>query len=283
MKKRIYLPAIIISVLFITSCGEKKNDDAIRYLDNIRALYQQGAYADALDKIDSIQLLYPKAFPEIKEGLALRQEVRRASDEKLILKSDSLLAIYEPKIDSVKKLFVYEKDKEDDKGTFIPKSVNANHITSTMLRSGVNEDGTLYIESVYIGGQLHNRIEVVAKDKQSAECLPVEDEGFNFRFNNLGNQYEVIRVTPFHDNGLAKFIVDNADKSLTVKLKGKNAMSYPLSNAHKKAIVDSYNLSGLILIRDSLHIAKDKAQTRIKYLDSKAVQENVQEQTETPN
>lgn len=266
----------------ITSCGEKKNEDAIRYLDNIRTLYERGEYNEALTRIDSIQVLFPKAFTEIKAGLALRHDVRKASDQREIQRSDSLLAIYEPKIDSIKKLFVYQKDKEDDGGVFIPKTVNTSHLVSTVLRSGVNEDGTLYIESVYIGGQLHNRVEVSTKGKQTAESLPIEDEGFNFRFSNLGNQYEVMKVTPFHDNGLAKFIVDNVEKPLTVRLKGNSTMSYSLSNVHKKAIVDSYNLSGLILLQDSLNIAKDKAQVRIKYLDSKA-QDKAQEHPEGSN
>jgi len=272
MSKYTFLSALILSVLFIFSCGEKKNTEAIQYLDNIRSLYSQGKYQEALDNIDNIQTLYPKAFSEIKEAMALKQDVRKASDEREITVSDSLLKIYEPQIDSIKKLFVYQKDEEDETGIFIPKSVNTNHITSTMLRSGVNENGTFYLESTYIGGQFHNQIEVSTKDKRSAESLPIDDEGFNFRFSNLGNQYEVIKVTPFHDNGLAKFILENADSPLTVKLKGKNTTSFSLSNIHKKAIVDSYSLSALLLKKDSLFIAKDKAQTRIKYLESKATE-----------
>lgn len=269
MNRFLYLPTLIISVFFLFSCGEKKDEKAIQYLDNIRLLHQQGNYKEALENIDSIQALFPKAFPQIKEAMALKQVLRRASDEREIEVCDSLLKVYEPKADSIKNLFVYQKDKEDDSGIFIPKTINTNHITSTTLRSGVNENGTFYLESTYIGGQIHNQIEVTTKDKQSAESLPINDEGFNFRFSNLGNQYEVIKVTSFHDNGLAKFIIDNADKPLTVKLKGKNTTSFTLPNINKKAIIDSYNLSTLLLKKDSLFTAKDKAQTRIKYLESK--------------
>jgi len=280
MMKHTYITIFLLAGLFLFSCGEKKNEDAIRYLDSIKSLYNQGNYPEALQKIDSIQKLFPKAFDEIKEGLALKQEVRKASDLRQVAESDSLLSLYELQIDSIKKLFIYQKDKEDVTGVFIPKVTNSNHITATVLRSGVNEDGSMYVESVYVGGKFHNQITVANKDKKTAESLPVDDDGFNFRFSNLGTQYEVVRVTPVHDNGLAKFIADNSANSITVTLKGKNTTSYPLSNIHRKAIADSYNFSSLLHKKDSLIEVKDKAEIRLQYLESKT-QDNSNKESES--
>ena len=269
MKKSIY--AFILSSMILTavSCGDKKDPQAIQYLDNIRTLYEQGEYNTALQQIDSIQVLFPKAFQEIKDALALKQEVRRASDERQITDCDSLIVIYQPKIDSIKKLFVYRKEKDDDYGVYIPKTVSSNTPTSMMLRSGVNDNGSMYIESVYIGGQLHNTIRVSAKDGSFAESLSIEGDGFVFRFSHMGKQYEIIQATSVHDNGLANFISTNIDAPLTVTLKGKNTTTFFLPNIQKKAIKDSYQLSRLMLQRDSLATVKDKAQMRIKYLDAK--------------
>ncbi|SHE49060.1 hypothetical protein [Dysgonomonas macrotermitis] len=267
MKKYIYLLAVIGAFFTLNSCQEKKNEEAIKYLDSIKALYQQSAYPEALSRIDSIQILFPKAFPEIKEGLALKQEVRKAYDARQIVDCDSLMTVYQPRIDSVKKLFVYQKDKEDTKGTFIPKAVSGGVLTATMLRAGVEEEGPMYIESVYLGGQLHNAIQAKIKDGSLAETKPIDDEGLNFRFSHMGKQYEVIKATKFHDNGLADFIFNNASQPITITLKGKNTTSFALSNVQKKAITDSYNLSKLLLLQDSLMSAKDKASLRIKYVD----------------
>lgn len=275
MKKYIYLPILTFFACILFSCGEKKNEQAILYLDNIRSLYDQKEYTSALQKIDSIQILFPKAIPEIKEGMKLKQEVRKTYNQQQVADCDSLLSIYSHRIDSIKPLFVYQKDKEDSKGIYIPKTVSSSVISANGLRAGVEESGAMYIESVYIGGQLHNRISASTKDKQTAESLPVEDDGFNFRFSNLGKQYEVIKVSKFHDNGLTQFIVNNANTPLTVTLKGKNTLSYPMSNIQKKAITDSYQLSTMILLHDSLQIAKEKAEALIKYVDTKqAAQEN---------
>lgn len=260
---------ILLTALFMISCGDKKDSQAIQYLDNIRSLYERGEYNIALRQIDSIQILFPKAFLEIKEGLALKQEVRRASDVKQITISDSLLVVYQPKIDSIKKLFSYRKEKDDDYGVFIPKSIFSSIPNTTTLRSGVNDNGTMYIESVYIGGQIHNIIGVSTKDGKSVETLPIEGDGFVFRFNHMGKQYEIIQASPVHDNGLANFIFTYSDSPLTVMIKGKNSISFALPNIQKKAIADSYQLSKLMLQYDSLVTAKDKAQMRIKYLDAK--------------
>lgn len=269
MKKTKYTFILLLVVLGIISCGERKNSLATEYLIDIHSLYQHGKYEAALQKIDSIQILFPKAFQEIKDALALKQEVRRASDEKQINNCDSLIVAYQPKIDSIKKLFTYRKEKEDDYGVYIPKTISGNTPNATTLRSGVNDNGSMYIESVYIGGQIHNSIKVNTKDGKFAETLPIEGDGFVFRFSHMGKQYEIVQATSVHDNGLANFIFAYANSPLTVTLKGKNTTSFALPNIQKKAIADSYQLSRLMLQKDSLATAKDKAQMRIKYLNAK--------------
>lgn len=270
MKKVVLITLITTLLSGISSCGDKKDQEVTEYLLKIENLYSVGEYELALSKIDSIQTLYPKAFDQIKAGLALKQEVRKALNQKQIEICDSLLTINSVRIDSLKGFFTYQKDKDDDKGTFIHKSVLSNVIATTMLRSGVNENGTLYIESLYLGGQRHNRVGVISKDKQTAESLPVNDDGLNYKFSNMGQQYEVIRIIPVHDNGLAQFISNNTDKPLTVQLKGKSTISYALSSTQKKAITDSFHLSSMIEERDSLLLAKDKAMALIGYLNSKS-------------
>ena len=270
MNKKIHFSILTLAIFIFIACGEKRNDEAIQYLSDIYSNYENGEYEKALSMIDSFQTLHPKAFKEIKEGLSFKQDVRRALNLQQITYCDSLISVYQPKIDSIKQLFVLQKDKEyQQRGIYIPKSVNTNTLSGTMLRAGVYEDGALYIESVYLGGQLHEKIKVSTKDNQFAESLPVTDDGLNFRFTHAGQQYEVIKVMPNHDNGLANFIYSYSKQPLTVTLDGKNKMSFTLSNSQKKAITDSYQLSTWILQKDSLLSERGKAETLIKYLDSK--------------
>jgi len=269
MKKRNVWLLLMACMFVVFSCGES-NKEAKEYLLQIRGLYDSGEYDEAKSKIDSIQVLYPKAFEQIKEGMALLQDVRIAQDTKQIAYCDSLIKVLQTKIDSVKHNFVFEKNKDyEETGRFIPKVLPGTSLSSTMLRSGVAEDGGLYIESVYIGGQYHNMVRVQTKDGEYAETLAVEDDGLNFRFNNLGKQYEVIKFSKSDENGLSKFIYACADKPLTVVLKGKNTFTYPLSVNSKKSISESYQLSVFMQQADSLSNVKEVSQARIEYLNRK--------------
>ncbi|HCO68668.1 MAG TPA: hypothetical protein DIT04_13050, partial [Dysgonomonas sp.] len=79
------ISVIILLLTSLTSCSDKQNKEASLYMEEINRLYQSGEYDEALIRIDSIQSLFPKAFPEIKAAMALKQHVRKASDEKVIL------------------------------------------------------------------------------------------------------------------------------------------------------------------------------------------------------
>jgi hypothetical protein len=71
------------------------------------------------------------------------------------------------------------------------------------------------------------------------------------------------------ENSVSKFIYVCSEKALTVSLKGKNPVSFPLTAAAKKAIADSYLLSMWIQQADSLKSLKEKSGILLKYLDKK--------------
>lgn len=251
------------------SCGTKVDENAVQYLESIQQDYQKGEYENALNKVDSLEVLFPKAFDQIKQALVLKQDIRKSFNEKQIGVCDSLIATYQSKIDSIKPLFLEQKrDDFRDRAVFIPKTVATASPSATLLRAGVNEDGEMYVESVYLGGQRHNLVSATSKDKQSVASLPINDDGFNYRFSNLGQTYEVIQVSKAHDNGLARFIA-TSNTPLTITLKGKNSLSYALSNVQKKAVADTYQLSRWMGQQDSLKLVKEKAESLIKYVDFK--------------
>ena len=257
--------------LLMVSCA-KENKEAKLYLEGIRVVYQNGEYETAKQKIDSIQVLYPKAFEQIKEGIALLQDVRRAQSIQQITVCDSLITFMEAKTDSLKNSFIYDINKDyQETGRYLPKGLSSNPLlTTTMLRSGVSEDGKLFLESVFVGGnQYHNQVNISTKDGFFVETLPVNDEGMNFRFTDGGKQYEVIKFSGIDENGVARFIYAHADEPLTVNLKGKNTLSFPLSKASQKEISDSYLLSEWMLKTDSLKVLKEKSELSIRYLDLK--------------
>lgn len=261
---------IIIAALSVIACSSDEKA-AQQYLDNARELYAQGDYTRAKEEIDSLRAKYPKSFKQIDASFLLVDSIRRAENTETIERCDSLIATYTPMIDSVKKYFIYQRDeKYQETGTYIPKEgYTGLQLTGTLLRSGVEENGQLYIESVFVGSQTHNKLKVSAKDGSYAESRQVDGDGFIFRFSNLGKQYEVIKYSGPNENGIAKFVTANQDKTLTATLSGQGNYSFILSKSSKTAISKAYDLSVMMTQLDSIKTEKEKAQFKIMSLDEK--------------
>lgn len=263
--KHSFIVSIILSialVLLFPSCSEK-DKDAQSYLDNAKELFQNGNLEAAQQKLDSIGTYYPKAIKQRKEAWTLLQDVRKGINDKTIKECDSLLSVYQLQLEDLKKQFTLVQNKKyQDKGTYIPKNDPAFAGFSTNLRSGVIEDGNMYIESTYIGGQQHNSLKLSTEDNKSVETQPETGDGLNYRFNGI----ETIRFTKITENGIFDFIIENQNQAITVTLQGGNTNKYLLSNQSKKSIILSYELSKLMKQIEETQKAKYKAITLNDYL-----------------
>ncbi|MDU1889696.1 MAG: hypothetical protein E6767_03320 [Dysgonomonas sp.] len=271
MKKCIRISIFIfLSVCFI-ACGSE-NNGARLHLESARTFYLNKDYNRAKQEIDSIRILYPKSVEERRQSLLLLDSVRYAENYKVIADCDSLINLFQPEVEETKKQFAYQRDKRyQETGAYIPKeSFSDGYITGTNLRSGVTEEGLLFLESVFVGSsQKHNSLKLSTKDGLFIQSGIVTEDGANYRFTNMGKSYEVIRFTGISENGMAKFIFSNVDKPLTATLSGAGNYSFVLSNSTKKSIAKSFQLSTLMLELDSLKTTKEKAEFHIYNLDKK--------------
>lgn len=270
---RISYFTVFLSIIFLlnVSCsGKGKN--AKNYLAEAEQAYQTGNYSLSKLKIDSIQILFPKAFDEINKGFALMQNVRMAENERNIVFCDSMLAANYAKLKETLARFSYVRDNRyQEFGEYHPKIYPQNAVFSQNgLRSGVGEKGTLFVESVLSGTNVrHNKIKVSTRDGNFAETLPVTADGLNYRFSTINNTYEIVRYRGSDENGIAKFIFTFQNEPLTVNFIGNRTVSVPLSEKAKKAIVQSFELSTLLLEIEQLKFEKEKSETLIRYLESK--------------
>ena len=260
----------IFSFLFLLSCTSKDNG-AQAYLDNARKYYNEQQYDLAKLELDSLRANYPTALPQLKQRLLLIDSIRRGENERTITLCDSLISIYQPELEKAQKLFIYQRNKQyQESGDYIPReSVSSGAITASTLRSGVTESGQLFIESVLIGAQKHNKLKITVKGGTSVESIPVNDDGLNYRFSNMGKSYEVIRFIGADENGIGKFIAENEKSQLTATLSGAGKYSYTLPQSIKASITKSYKLSTIMLQLDSLKTEKEKAQFYNYNLDQK--------------
>ena len=160
MQNYVRISILTFLSICLLACGPKENEAESR-LESARKFYSEKQYAKAKQEIDSIRILYPKSVNERRQSLLLLDSVRREENNQIISECDSLIILYQPEVDKMKTLFTYQRDKTyQETGTYIPKeSFTGGQITNTTLRPGVEENGRLFIESVFIGGkQRHNKI-----------------------------------------------------------------------------------------------------------------------------
>lgn len=261
---RIIYYIILTTTLFLLCSCSTKDSGASDRLVMARAAMNTEDFDQAKAHIDSIKILYPKAYPEQRLGIALLDSIRRAENEFIIARNQSEILSLTLKLDSMKVGFIYNIDKEyQDEGVYIPKELWNNGILSTTtLRPGVKESGELFIESIYVGSQLHDHLQVSLSDGSISETQIIKDSGFNFHFTNLGKQFEVIRFDNDGLNDVANFINEHALKTINVSLLGGNKYIYQLPLSVKRGVRKCSDLSKVILQINNLKDEIEKANFR---------------------
>jgi hypothetical protein len=278
MKHHFIYKLLVCLVLATMTIACSNHDRAARaYLAQAELAYETGNFPLAMLKIDSIRILFPRAFPEIRESIALRQRVRMAETLRNIAFADSML--YEKQaIFNEKRLlfdFVHDADLQDF-GEFYPRIYpHSASLNRSGLRSGVTERGTFFIESVLVGNPIrHHKIRAATRDGGFAETLSVTSEGFNHRFTTIDNSYEIVRYRGDAENGVGGFIKAFQNQPITVQFMGNRTTSITLSNAEKQGIAQSLELSMLITDIEQLKFEKSRGEVLVRYLESRMQGEN---------
>ena len=81
MKKVLALLALAVITV---SCGENIEKLAGKHLDNAKEAFSIGKFNIAKQEIDSIRILYPKAFETRRQGIRLMQQVEEAEQMRTI-------------------------------------------------------------------------------------------------------------------------------------------------------------------------------------------------------
>lgn len=266
---------LTVMVLATTSCNSKTKK-AKHYLNLAEKDYAQGHYESAKSNIDSIKLINPKAFAEIRAGFDLLQQVRKAENKRNIAYIDSMIEVSISKFKELKVNFDFVRDANyQEFGNHIPKLISSTTLEQNILRSGVSEKGVLFIESVISGMNLnHHKIKVSIPDGSYAESLTVTADGLNYTIRTRNKTYEIVRFFGNDENGVAEFIYTFQDTPITLAYIGKRNYTTTLSNNEKKAIGQSYELSRTLYELEDLKYEKGKTEALLRYLERGKETEN---------
>ncbi|MDR3309427.1 MAG: hypothetical protein LBS80_05690 [Tannerella sp.] len=274
LKLRTNLAAILLlTALILTSCGN--SNEAARRLEEAKQMYDSKLFIAAKSAIDSINQLFPREVEIRREALTLMRLVERGEREQNIAYCDSLLPIRESELTKLKIGFVFEKDTVyDEKGNYIWKTMTVErNIERSYIRYGVNEDGEMYMASVYFGSRPleHTGLKLSINSGVFAETPAIAyDGGLNYRFKDLGNITEVVTYKGENCKMIANFVYNLPEKErVKAEYTGGKAFALYLSDNDKKAIRATYELALTLSEITAMKIEKTNAEKIILLIDSK--------------
>ena len=93
---------LVFSLLLLTACDDGGEKKAQLRLQNAQEALAGGDFNEAKLQIDSIKLLYPKAFEARKQGIALMQQVELKEQQQTLTYLDSMLQQKEKEFEAKK-------------------------------------------------------------------------------------------------------------------------------------------------------------------------------------
>lgn len=266
MKKAAIL-ACLCCTLF--SCGnvEKKASEKLQVA---RAAYERGDYNEAKIQIDSIKILYPKAFETRREGIGLMQQVELKEQENSLVYLDSMLREKQKELDAIKGNFTFEKDAEYQKiGSYLhPSQVIEKNLHRSFLRFQVDENGLMSMTSIYCGPHNihHVAVKVTAPDGSFAETPASKD---SYETTDLGEKIEKADYKLGEDGNVIGFIYLNQDKNIRVNYLGERPYTTTLTPNDRKAAAEVYELAKILSSITEIKKNMDEANLKIEFVKRK--------------
>lgn len=275
MRKQIRLiglACILLSINF--ACGDNGEKQARIKLTDAEFALNSGDYNRAKQEIDSIRILYPKAFEARKEGIRLMQRVDLAEQERTLAYLDNLLSSFQILADGMKDNFTFEKNEEYQEvgNYFYPTQVVEKNINRSFLRAQVDERGKMTLTSIYCGQRSihHKSIKVVAPDATFAET-PLSSD--TYESVDLGMKIEKADYSLGNDGGVIPFITLNSEQPLKVQFLGERAYTSQMRPDDRTAIAELYKLSQVLSSIEQAKKDKEEANRKITFVKRKMQEE----------
>lgn len=271
----------LCATLVLASCGNNAEKKANERLITARIAFEQGDYNEAKLQIDSIKILYPKAFDARREGISLMQQIELKEQQQSLVYLDSILQTKQKEFESIKNKYVLEKDAEYQQtgNYFWPTQTVEKNLHRSFLRFQVNEQGVMTMTSIYCGGSnLHHfAVKVIAPDGSFAETPASKD---SYETTDLGEKIEKADYKMGADGNVMGFLYLNRDKNIKVEYIGDRKYTTTMTPADRQALAGIYELSQLLSSIGQIKKEQEEANLKIQFVTKKIEQKQQKEATE---
>ena len=266
--KKIRLSALLALAL-ITGCSDGGEKQAQLHLQKAEQALLLGNFSEAKLQIDSIKMLYPKAFEARKQGIKVMQQVDLKEQTRTLAYLDSVMLVKQAQLDSIKGDFVLEKDTayQDVGNYFYPTQTVEKSIGRSFLRGQVTELGEMSLTSIYCaGGQLHHTSVKVSVGDLFAETSISKD---SYETTDLGKTIEKSDYKIGEDGGVVGFIIANQDKNIQLHFIGDKTYRTVMDKNDRKAIVKLADLARILSSMEEIRKQQKEAGLKIQFVSRK--------------
>lgn len=267
MRVRKYL--VPLMALFFASCGQEEKQ-ASELLNRAEASFRSANYSEAKLQIDSIRNLYPKVFDVRKKAIKLKQQVELEEQLTSMNYLDSMMAVKQLVLDSIKVEFVLEKDTayQEIGNYFYPSQVVEKNVGRTFLRACVSEKGEMSLTSIYCAGGTLNHTSVKVSSSEAFAQTPTSPD--MYITTDLGRTIEKADYKLGADGGVVGFIIANKDaRSLKLEFIGDRTYKTAMYAPDIKAIVEVSKLAQLLASMEEIRKEQKEANLKIQFLKKK--------------
>lgn len=267
----------LLALTVLTGCGDGGEKQAQLHLRKAEAALQQENFSEAKLQIDSIKILYPKAFETRKQGIKLMQQVDLKEQRKTLAYLDSVMQVKQHLLDSIKGNFVLEKDTayQEIGNYFYPTQTVEKSLGRSFLRGQVSELGEMSLTSIYCaGGKLHHMAVKVSVGDTYAETPMSKD---SYESVDLGKTIEKADYKLGEDGGVIGFVVANQDKNIQLTFIGDKNYKTAMQKSDRKAIAELVNLARILSGMEEIRQQQKEANLKIQFVTRKMEEGKVQD------
>ena len=261
--------SVLLALSVLAGCSDGGEKAALSHLQKAEKALQMEQFSEAKLQIDSIKVLYPKAFEARKQGIKLMQQIDLKEQQKTLVYLDSQMQAKQAKLDSIKGKFVLEKDTayQEIGNWFYPTQVVERNVGRSFLRAQVSELGEMSLTSIYCaGGKLNHTSVKVSVGELFAETPITKD---SYTTTDLGVTIEKADYKVGEDGGVAGFIVANQDKNVQLTFIGDKTYRTAMEKNDRKAIAELTELARILSGMEEIRKQQKEANLKIQFVTRK--------------
>lgn len=265
MKKILCIGSMALMLMACNNSEEK----AQACLQQAKQLFEQGAYSEAKSQIDSIRMLYPKAFEARKAGIKLMQQIELREQARTLAYLDSAYQVKIAAFDSIKGNYVLEKDTayQEVGNYFSPSQTVEKNINRTYLRAQVSEQGIMSLTSIYCGkGNIHHTAVKVSSGDTFAQTPSSNDV---YETSDLGWKIEKADYVLGKDSSVIDYIVLHKNDPIRVEFIGDKTYRTTLQASDRKAIASVYELAKVLSALEQIKKDQKEANLKVEFIRRK--------------